>query len=270
MPQSNSGNSQSGTGGNDRLFGRGGNDRISGRGGNDQLNGGGGRDLLNGGSGNDTLNGGGGRDTLVGGQGTDTFVIRGRDIISDFASNEIIGVQGLTLNAEQAQAALDGATQRGNNTVINFGNGNIATLRNFNSNDLTLANFGVEAAAPPAPVDQPDPPAPTGPVVQPGEVPLVSAFDLSTFTNPTPTGRRSPRSGFFDLNNDISEGTSGDDRLLVQDGVTVEALGGNDIVIGLDTNGNVTEEIFGQDGNDLIFGRGGNEFSTSSCFQSRF
>ncbi|MGD1866888.1 MAG: calcium-binding protein [Phormidesmis sp.] len=250
----------SGGRGNDRIFGRGGNDTLKGRGGrdtlnggsgNDTLNGGSGRDSLNGGSGNDTLNGGSGRDLLIGGQGTDTFVIRGRDVISDFASNEVIGVEGQTLNADQAQAALDSATQRGNNTVVNFGNGNIATLRNFNASDLTLANFGIEAAAPAPDPEEPNP-------AQTVEI-FGSTFDLSTFRSATPTGRNRARSGFLDFATDISEGTDGDDRLLNSSGDTVEALDGNDIVIGSDTNGSIREVIFGQDGNDLIDGRGGND-----------
>ncbi|MEO0771314.1 MAG: calcium-binding protein, partial [Cyanobacteria bacterium J06649_4] len=245
----------SGGRGNDRIFGRGGNDRLFGRGGNDTLNGGSGRDLLNGGSGNDTLDGGSGNDTLIGGRGTDTFIIRGRDVISDFASNEVIGVQGQTLNAEQAQAALDTAIQRGNSTIVNFGNGNVVTLRNFDASNLTLANFGVEA---PAPVEPPTPVEPPAPVDPELGLPLVSDFDLSTFRTATPTGRRRPRSGFLDFATDISEGTNGDDRLLVQSGETVEALGGNDIVIGRDNN-NFREVIRGQNGNDLIFGQGGND-----------
>jgi len=257
MPRSRRrGRSLFGRGGNDRISGGRRNDRIFGRGGNDILNGRGGRDTLNGGSGNDTLIGGRGRDTLIGGSGTDTFVIRGRDVISDFASNEVIGVEGQTLNADQAQAALDSATQRGNSTIVNFGNGNIVTLRNFNASNLSLVNFGVEAAAP-APAPEAPAPAPEAPA-QTVDI-FGTTFDLSTFRNATPTGRNRPRSGFLDFGTDISEGTNGDDRLLSQSGETVEALGGDDIVLGRDTNGRAREFIFGQEGNDLIDGRGGND-----------
>ena len=257
----------SGNRGNDRLFGRRGDDRLFGRRGNDSLNGGAGDDTLNGGNGRDVLRGGAGRDLLVGGRGRDSFVVRGRDTISDFGSNELIRVQGQPLNSDQAQAVLDGAVQNNNNTILDFGGGNVTTLRNFNANNLTLANFGVEAIAdsspqpaPPEPAQPPvvQPPAPSNPNVVGSGVPLVADFDLSTFNNATPTGRRRSRSGFNDINTDISEGTNGDDRLLARSGETIEALGGNDIVIGRNNN-NAREFLFGQDGDDLIFGQGGND-----------
>ena len=152
--------------GDDRLFGRRGDDRLFGRRGNDSLNGGAGDDTLNGGNGRDVLRGGAGRDLLVGGRGRDSFVVRGRDTISDFSSDELIRVEGQTLSSDQAQAVLDGAVQNNNNTILDFGGGNVTTLRNFNANNLTLANFGVEAIADSSP--QPAPPEPAQPpVVQP-------------------------------------------------------------------------------------------------------
>ena len=259
--RSSSGVQLSGTRGDDILNGGGDRDRLNGRSGNDILNGGGGRDILNGGSGDDTLSGGGGRDRLNGGRGIDTFVVRGRDVITDFETNEVITLEGQTLSSDQATEVLNGATQNGNNTVLNFGNGNIATLRNFDVSDLSLANFGVDSVAPNDP--QPEPPGPVQPPASdnPGidsNISLVPNFDLNTFTNATPTGRRRSQSGFFDFNTDISEGTNGDDRILAQSGETIEALGGNDIVIGRDDN-NFREFIFGQDGDDLIYGQGGND-----------
>ncbi len=104
-----------GRSGEDRLIGRGGDDAINGGGGADLLRGGGGRDALNGGAGQDLLlgnggadilNGGNGADRLIGGRaadnltggdGADTFVfngVSGSDIVTDFASNDLIEITG--------------------------------------------------------------------------------------------------------------------------------------------------------------------------------
>lgn len=271
---SRQGESISGGLGRDRLFGNAGNDRLFGGFGNDNLQGGSGRDELFGGVGRDVLNGGAGNDTLAGGQGRDVFVVRGRDTILDFESNERIRLQRQALSPSAARDVLDAASQNGRDTVLNFGNGNIVTLRDFDASNLTLNNFIVDRSAPdnnpqpeaPAPVQppvtvQPEAPAPVQPPVQNNlDVSLVPNFDLSTFTSPTPTGRSRPRSGFFDFATDISEGTNGDDRILgSSETETIEALGGNDTVVGTDDNGSVREFIFGQDGNDLIYGQGGND-----------
>ena len=62
---------QTGTDGNDKLYGNGGNDVLYGAGGRDTLKGGSGRDKLFGGGGNDALYGESGRDALDGGTGDD-------------------------------------------------------------------------------------------------------------------------------------------------------------------------------------------------------
>ncbi|QRE78352.1 type I secretion C-terminal target domain-containing protein (plasmid) [Methylobacterium aquaticum] len=67
------GQSYSGTSGNDVFAGGAGNDTLSGNDGADSLSGGAGSDLLYGGIGNDTLLGGDGRDTLYGEAGADSL-----------------------------------------------------------------------------------------------------------------------------------------------------------------------------------------------------
>ena len=69
-----SGQSITGTAGNDLIRGYAGNDTLNGGDGNDQLHGGAGNDTLNGGNGHDWLYGGVGSDTLKGGAGNDTLL----------------------------------------------------------------------------------------------------------------------------------------------------------------------------------------------------
>ncbi len=77
-----SGQTQSGTNGNDTLNGTGLADSLSGLGGSDRLDGFQGNDALNGGEGDDTLNGAGGNDLLDGGEGADSLQAGiGRDTV---------------------------------------------------------------------------------------------------------------------------------------------------------------------------------------------
>lgn len=129
------------------LRGNGGNDTLSGLVGNDKLFGGGGADLLDGGHGKDRLDGGKGRDTLTGGNGADTFVFAdgyGADRITDFS-----GAQGdrLLLNPNLWTGSLT-AVQVVNqfagvvngHTIMDFGGGDILTLRSF-TNLAALDDF---------------------------------------------------------------------------------------------------------------------------------
>jgi Ca2+-binding RTX toxin-like protein len=76
--------------GNDTLNGAAGNDNLFGGTGNDSLIGSAGLDTLNGGAGNDTLSGGLGSDKLNGGTGNDTYIIDGtNDSVTEAANSGI-------------------------------------------------------------------------------------------------------------------------------------------------------------------------------------
>lgn len=143
----------SGLGGKDTLFGGNGNDTLNGGGGDDTLNGGNGNDMLYGGvgadllvggngadslyggTGDDTLDGGAGRDLMVGGAGADTFVFRAgykADRIQDFdpAQNDMLllstDLWSGTLTRWQVVNRF--AEVVGNDTVFDFGDGDVLTL----------------------------------------------------------------------------------------------------------------------------------------------
>ena len=85
---------------NNSITGGDGDNVLSGLIGNDTLAGGAGNDLLLGGDGADLLHAGAGTDTMVGGAGSDRFVfdgdsLDGRDVISDFASGDLIDLSDL-------------------------------------------------------------------------------------------------------------------------------------------------------------------------------
>ncbi|AMR81813.1 Ig-like domain-containing protein [Cupriavidus nantongensis] len=149
-----SGNTLTGSTGNDRLYGYGGDDTINAGAGNDLVRGGAGNDILNGEAGNDVIIGGAGNDTMSGGAGTDVFLWEARgtdgtggngtDMITDFtvgtapgqAGNDVLDVSALLDYAADANgpahyqngvATIDAgdnigqylsATQQGADTVI--------------------------------------------------------------------------------------------------------------------------------------------------------
>jgi len=80
-----------GRGGNDLLVGNAGDDRLLGGLGNDSLLGGSGDDKLDGSAGNDYLDGGTGQDFMTGGPGHDTYVV---DSLGDVALEVISGGAG--------------------------------------------------------------------------------------------------------------------------------------------------------------------------------
>ena len=108
------------------------------------INGGAGNDSLTGakGSGSDFLIGGAGNDLLTGGGGYDTFIVgKGSDAIADFDSSDIIADLGDSFDDIEAILGSGGAaTQVGQDTVIDLGNGNSVTLVKFDVEDLTAAN----------------------------------------------------------------------------------------------------------------------------------
>ncbi|GHA85564.1 calcium-binding protein [Modicisalibacter luteus] len=118
--------------GNDSLYGYKGSDKIDGGAGRDYLVGGDGNDKLDGSEGKDYLYGSKGDDMLIGGEDSDTFRFyswageNGNDIIKDFT----LGEDDLLLYGASFEL-----TQKGNNTIVNYDNGQV-TLLGVNSNDL--------------------------------------------------------------------------------------------------------------------------------------
>mgnify|MGYP001554640355 CR=1 FL=1 len=144
-----------GDAGNDRIFTSEGSDVIFGDADNDRIFSGAGADILFGGTGNDQLSGEDGDDILVGdegfdnlfgGAGADLFVINvgtERDTIRDFNSEEgdTIDVTGFGEAFDTFEEIIAAATQRGNHTVIDFGNGDELVIRSTQLDTLTAEDF---------------------------------------------------------------------------------------------------------------------------------
>ena len=136
-----------GDAGDDELHGGpgSGDDLLAGGTGDDRLYGGKGNDILQGGAGNDLLWGGPGDDMLEGGEGDDAFIIaarRGNDTILDFGNGE--DRIYLTAFAEiQSVEDLD-IQQQETSVVIDLSaeGGGTVTLQDFDMTDLTDAHFG--------------------------------------------------------------------------------------------------------------------------------
>lgn len=100
-----------------------------------------GRDRLLGRGGEDTLDGGGGRDVFIGGSGNDTFIFQaghGRDTITDFDAEGGVGFQD---RIGRAFADVDTITQAGDDTLIDFGDGDVVTLRNIAPSQIDATDF---------------------------------------------------------------------------------------------------------------------------------
>jgi Ca2+-binding RTX toxin-like protein len=145
---------------NDTLEGRGGNDLLVGRGGADTLKGGEGTDVLLGGAGNDILDGEQGDDQVIGGDGDDTYIYRpgsAADTFNGFVAGlntvdhvDISAFTGITSFAQ----VLSLATQVGEDTVIDFGGGDVLTLANVLMGSLAEEDFGfAPPLAPPRPTN---------------------------------------------------------------------------------------------------------------------
>ncbi|MBF9194541.1 glycoside hydrolase family 113 [Microvirga terrestris] len=149
----------SGGDGNDLVNGGDGNDGVEGGDGDDKLYGGNGDDAVQGwfgndqmwgGAGNDMLEAGGGTDKLWGGKGADDFVFgqgMGKDVIYDFKlkqEDQLIvqgnmngtGIGSGATDAEVMQIFRKLVKQVGRDTVINFGDGDVLTLKNFKASTL--------------------------------------------------------------------------------------------------------------------------------------
>ena len=136
---------QTGTGGDETLFGGDGADTLLGTGGNDSLIGALGNDSLKGGEGNDTLDGGAGADTLSGGIGNDTFRVdsaadvivenagEGTDTVASKASSYTLprNVEKMLLNS--GAAVIEGTGNELANSIV--GNGNANRLSGMAGND---------------------------------------------------------------------------------------------------------------------------------------
>lgn len=127
----------------DLVSGGAGRDTLFGRAGWDELSGGIGNDTLSGGIGNDILDGGRGRDILEGGRGQDTFVFAEnylRDRVTDFDADEDM-VQ-LAIDGVESFEDLSGYySEVGNNTVFDFGDGDVLILAGTGFDELSAANF---------------------------------------------------------------------------------------------------------------------------------
>ena len=114
------------------------NDTLRGLAGNDRLFGGTGGDLLDGGTGVDFLNGGGGDDFIVyrPGDGADTVF----GLVTGAGSEDRIGLQAFASIASLADV-LSRATQVDADTVIDFGGGDMLTLRDVVRASLSADDF---------------------------------------------------------------------------------------------------------------------------------
>ena len=126
--------------GNDKLVGGLGNDRLEGGNGNDYLYGNVGNDIIFGGKGNDYLYGGSGFNRLTGGAGSDVFSLstgEGFDTITDFnlgSGDRLSLADGLNFS----DLTITGV---GRNTIVSFGNDELAILRNVSADIITEIAF---------------------------------------------------------------------------------------------------------------------------------
>ncbi len=125
-----------GFGGKDTLKGGSGNDRLFGNQNKDKLYGEKGSDRLFGGGGNDKLLGGKGNDKLSGGDGSDKFVFKnnyGKDKVLDFENNkDVIVLDDNLWNGSKSVSQIlnQFGTQSGSDFVLDFGGGDVLTIKN--------------------------------------------------------------------------------------------------------------------------------------------
>lgn len=124
-----------------------GDDTLSGDDGMNGLYGLAGADTLDGRGGDDTLEGGSGDDTMTGGLGDDSFVFadgHGNDTITDFvagaASGDVLDLRRLTAAASFTDV-MAAAAQVGEDTVIDFGDGDSITLLGVDSTQIEEQDF---------------------------------------------------------------------------------------------------------------------------------
>ena len=107
------------------VYGDAGDDTISGSSSSDTIAGGDGADTIDGGAANDTLSGDTGDDTLTGGAGNDTFLYSigdGSDIITDFASGDVVRLTGYYSAQSMSQIDADVVVVLSSGDQISFQN----------------------------------------------------------------------------------------------------------------------------------------------------
>ena len=117
-----------------------GNDTIIGSSIADTLYSGAGKDKISGGGGEDHIQGGKGNDRLTGGASSDHFIFNpggDKDTITDFDAVGGNRAQDYIVTNTTEYEILDD----GNNTLIDFGNGDTITLLNVKHTDVTTADF---------------------------------------------------------------------------------------------------------------------------------
>lgn len=133
--------------GHDVVFAGSGDDIILGASGGDRLCGGTGSDRINGGSGHDRIFGQAGNDDLTGGTGADVFVFAhrfGTDRIRDFDPDqrgEQIDLGGVARITDFRDLRLHHLDQRGDDVVIDAGNGDSIRLLDLSIDDLSANDF---------------------------------------------------------------------------------------------------------------------------------
>jgi Ca2+-binding RTX toxin-like protein len=196
--------------GNDILHGEGGNDELEGSDGTDELYGGAGNDLLIGGADNDLLNGGEGGDTVYGGNGDDTYLYTSGDDVYDESgasgTDTILLPSGITLQDIGFYRIEPDSTGDSSLFIIVDDLGTIETP--FFTNDVNI---------------------------------LVNRIEELEFANSTTFALNS-------LTELTTYGTAGDD---VINGVQ----SWEDTIFGLEGD----DELFGQGGNDVLDGGEGND-----------
>lgn len=129
--------------GRDDLMGGKGADLLKGQGGADNLDGGIGNDTLLGLAGDDVLNGGLGRDVLRGGTGADTFQfiaseMNAVDVVAGFNNGtDTFEILDTTLHS----FADIGATQDGDDVILDLGGTDFATVRDTLVADIDASDF---------------------------------------------------------------------------------------------------------------------------------
>jgi Ca2+-binding RTX toxin-like protein len=118
-----------------------GSNKLIGSSHDDDVHTGRGNDILLGKQGDDTLGGDTGTDIMTGGAGNDTFDFAagdGKDTITDFDADGGVGAQDL-IGAKFAD--VDSITKSGQNTIIDFGDGDTLTLLNVKPSQIDATDF---------------------------------------------------------------------------------------------------------------------------------
>ena len=255
-----------GNDGNDYIIGSKYNDVIIGGSEQDTLNGGTGKDILggnigddilNGGDGDDTLNGGAGNDYLEGGQGHDTYIVQDADTISDSDMRGEIMFQKLQLPSFFVKSKNDpnnkweslttkgsdtpfSAERKGNDLVVSHASDSV-TIKDFftraahteDSSGTLWSGLGIQLL---------DKPAGTAQVYRSVEKFALKPVKLNNFQI-----RANP------AENVMIQGNEGTDIVMpyTAKSLTVDAAGGDDVVYGLKSGGNM---LLGGDGRDMLLG----------------